>query len=774
MTDAKIKVEGDLAPITGAFNTLKTAIEGVSKVLEGHGSALKKTGEASKETEEKIQALTEAGKALGKEIAEVSIALSGGTSKFLDYAGGLKKTAAFWKEAYGEGTLYGDVLHRLSQLAAQQAFLTSKSNKLVSGEDQQAMEKYLGQIETANDALKAHQHNLDVVQQKLKMLKDGVKEKDGLKIEVDDTSEGLAKKLTEDQVAVTKLEQNVKSLNEEISKIEKKGGRKIIEKDESNAVNETIYELKKIELQEKAGTVTAREAAIERERIHTEETNQRLAMYHRWLEDSTLTEQQQALITAQIRETKYQADIRRITDESARYKQLASYCEKAADQIGESFSSNFTKVIMHAQTMRQAMHNIAQGITESLVKAGMDAVAAEAVEGLKRLNIARWCLGKKATLQKEEVALSATTEQAKVASATSAETQKVGNTAAGSTARTEIATAEVAKEKGLVLGGAATAAAAETSKTGAKTLQSSLRLSRGGYEAATQQTYDRSEMTSYGGFQVSKSLFAHTQSVARVGTASAEASILTLKEKGQAGIAAMTEAQKTAATKAGASARIAAGAAEDAPFYVRIGRQVLAWLGLETSKTAETEAGAGERQFAETSAAAAAIAETKAMALGMIPAYTEIAAMGAASAVSFIPYAGPGLAGEAFDAMNYLGAAALSIATAAGGWGEVPYDDAPALLHKQEMVLPAQFAVPLREMLTRPNPGYGWGPGSIGSPRLSANGASPGGSPPVTVHYAPTVNAIDTRSARRFFDDHGRYIVDVLAKHHRNFAQVSA
>ena len=57
-----------------------------------------------------------------------------------------------------------------------------------------------------------------------------------------------------------------------------------------------------------------------------------------------------------------------------------------------------------------------------------------------------------------------------------------------------------------------------------------------------------------------------------------------------------------------------------------------------------------------------------------------------------------------------LGAAAAAVAfttveafSAAGGWDNVPYDGAQTTLHKNEMVLPANLATPLRSMLTSGN-----------------------------------------------------------------------
>jgi hypothetical protein len=74
------------------------------------------------------------------------------------------------------------------------------------------------------------------------------------------------------------------------------------------------------------------------------------------------------------------------------------------------------------------------------------------------------------------------------------------------------------------------------------------------------------------------------------------------------------------------------------------------------------------------------------------------AAAGAWRAVVHIPVVGPFLAPVA-AAAAFAGVMAFS---AEGGMGAVPYDNAPFLLHKNEMVLPANLATPLRSMLTSP------------------------------------------------------------------------
>jgi hypothetical protein len=42
------------------------------------------------------------------------------------------------------------------------------------------------------------------------------------------------------------------------------------------------------------------------------------------------------------------------------------------------------------------------------------------------------------------------------------------------------------------------------------------------------------------------------------------------------------------------------------------------------------------------------------------------------------------------------------VASAVGGWWNVPDDEQPALLHRQEMVLPANLAQDLRDQIERP------------------------------------------------------------------------
>lgn len=104
------------------------------------------------------------------------------------------------------------------------------------------------------------------------------------------------------------------------------------------------------------------------------------------------------------------------------------------------------------------------------------------------------------------------------------------------------------------------------------------------------------------------------------------------------------------------------------------------------------------------------------------------AARGAYKAMIGIPIIGPILA----PAAAAVAFAAVEGFSAAGGWDDVPFDGAQTTLHKNEMVLPATLATPLRAMLTSNS-------GSNDNPP-----AAPGsGSAPIHIH------ATDAQSFQR-------------------------
>lgn len=144
--------------------------------------------------------------------------------------------------------------------------------------------------------------------------------------------------------------------------------------------------------------------------------------------------------------------------------------------------------------------------------------------------------------------------------------------------------------------------------------------------------------------------------------------------------------------------------------WIRTMLQTLAQhVMVEQTKTAATVSGNATRVASNAAAAATTKATDAATAKGEI---TNAAASGAAKAyqaVVGIPVVGPILApiaaGVAFAGIELFGG---SISSAAGGWDTVPNDQI-AQIHKNEMILPAHIAGPLRDMIAAGNAGGGGG-----------------------------------------------------------------
>jgi hypothetical protein len=125
------------------------------------------------------------------------------------------------------------------------------------------------------------------------------------------------------------------------------------------------------------------------------------------------------------------------------------------------------------------------------------------------------------------------------------------------------------------------------------------------------------------------------------------------------------------------------------------------WITAEATKTLASLHGAAERAGIDKEAAAQSIATSALSALKQIAHQAAVAAAAAYSAISHIPVVGPALApaaaAAALVAVYKLG---QSVFSAEGGAGDVPFDNAPFLLHRNEMVLPASIATPLRSMIS--------------------------------------------------------------------------
>lgn len=173
-------------------------------------------------------------------------------------------------------------------------------------------------------------------------------------------------------------------------------------------------------------------------------------------------------------------------------------------------------------------------------------------------------------------------------------------------------------------------------------------------------------------------------------------------------------------------------------------RVVLAHLSSEQAKTAGTVTASGIREGVEKGSMLKSIALTVWGALKKIAVMAYEAAAAAYNATVGIPYVGPVLApiaaAASFAAVGMYGAA---VASAAGGWDYVDRDQM-AMVHKREMILPADLADRVR---------------GITDPGMAAGGGA----------IALTINAIDAKSVRRLFRENGSALVTAAHTQLRNF-----
>lgn len=169
------------------------------------------------------------------------------------------------------------------------------------------------------------------------------------------------------------------------------------------------------------------------------------------------------------------------------------------------------------------------------------------------------------------------------------------------------------------------------------------------------------------------------------------------------------------------------------------------WLVGELTKTEATQAGVTERTTTESAGQSAGLADMLMGALKEISTSAATAAAKAYAAVSGIPYVGPILApaaaAAAFAAVLAFGG---KLPSSAGGLWNVP-SDTMAFIHKQETILPAHIAQPMRDFFT-------------------GGGATAGGGG----NYAITIQAIDTQTGAQFLMNNAGAIAQGLAREMRN------
>jgi hypothetical protein len=169
--------------------------------------------------------------------------------------------------------------------------------------------------------------------------------------------------------------------------------------------------------------------------------------------------------------------------------------------------------------------------------------------------------------------------------------------------------------------------------------------------------------------------------------------INTITQKWLVGVATQTAADR-AASVARQTFRASELASETATATAKTGVAVAA----ETAKTGATVAGATTRTAVETTAAATSQSLTIGEAISSIGAKAWQAAASVYASIAEIPVIGPFLAPAMAVAagamvMGFVG----RIASAEGGWDEVPQDQVAAI-HKKEMILPAALAEGMRNI----------------------------------------------------------------------------
>ena len=142
--------------------------------------------------------------------------------------------------------------------------------------------------------------------------------------------------------------------------------------------------------------------------------------------------------------------------------------------------------------------------------------------------------------------------------------------------------------------------------------------------------------------------------------------------------------------------------------------------------------------------------------IAQVTSNAAIAGSAAYAATAAIPIIGPELA-PAAAATAFAGAMSFAgLASAKGGWGDVPFDGAMAMLHKNEMVLPADIATPLRANLK----------GGANDNAAAGGGASGRGGGDTHIHYAPNITS--ARITPQDLTDHADHLYGMMRQGKRD------
>lgn len=169
--------------------------------------------------------------------------------------------------------------------------------------------------------------------------------------------------------------------------------------------------------------------------------------------------------------------------------------------------------------------------------------------------------------------------------------------------------------------------------------------------------------------------------------------------------------------------------------FINMGVQMLAdWVAKTAIMKAIKAAFGIESAAVDTATVISGVAAAKAEAAGEIPSYAAIGATAAMASVAAIPFIGWAMAPEVGAAHFETAMGYMPMASAAGGW-EVPADTM-AMVHEQEMILPASISNHIRAS-------------------MRAGGDAQGGGGDTHNHYhSYNISAVDGDSVRKFFRNH--------------------
>lgn len=184
-------------------------------------------------------------------------------------------------------------------------------------------------------------------------------------------------------------------------------------------------------------------------------------------------------------------------------------------------------------------------------------------------------------------------------------------------------------------------------------------------------------------------------------------------------------------------------------FISTISQMAAQWAAGKLVMLGASTAAAGGEKTIQTTAAAAGVVAIRTAALANISAKAAEGAVAAGASVAYWPYwgwaAAPGVAAETYGMLSAY-AAGLALPSAAGGW-EVPRDTL-AMVHEDEMILPASISDHIRDSMA------GGGP------------ARPAGD--THVHF--NVSAVDARGVEKFLKRNQGALGRTIRRMHRDAA----